>query len=417
MKRTITSLAILYVLLLAGFTAAIVAVHHIPRSAIEANLRRSVVTLVAEGTEKHVFTPEDAKLGNFTDCYMANVAYCANDSLPVRAALMAMRHRNLLDMPADTQGLIDGTVEPQLTSYGKYWHGYMLLYRPLLVFTDYQGMRMLNIILMATLTLIMLVLLWKRLSPAAALCMTISLYMMRFTAVPLSLCFSPCFIIMMVSMVLILTVGRLTRTLHAQILTFFAIGAFTAYFDFFTTPIITLGVPLIILMLYRMPERSMKTIVLLSAAWAVGYAGLWVSKWLITYLLLNYDLTASVTGGLVQHSPANTATSQTEIWIDIVKRWIYPNFHNIEKYVIFGIAGLMVWMSGIRKGQWRQSIWLLVVGCIVLVWQEATINHVYSHGHCTHRDYLVMWLAALLYLSQFIHVSKIKNHVQHLIKR
>ena len=88
MKKVLTATACLYVGLLVVCTALMIAVHTIPLAAIAPQLERSLATLEQEGMYPMRHTPlGGARLDNFTDCYMLNVAACADASRPVDAAM------------------------------------------------------------------------------------------------------------------------------------------------------------------------------------------------------------------------------------------------------------------------------------------------------------------------------------------
>jgi len=68
---------------------------------------------------------------------------------------------------------------------------------------------------------------------------------------------------------------------------FFVVGMAENFFDFLTYPIITLGIPLIVLLWIRAREEgadvadNLKLTVQTSASWGFGYALTWVAKWIL----------------------------------------------------------------------------------------------------------------------------------------
>jgi len=86
---------------------------------------------------------------------------------------------------------------------------------------------------------------------------------------------------------------------------FLVIGMLTAFFDLFTAPLITLGLPLLMLFLVResvQEEYGMRTGVVdtvkFGAIWAVGYASSWASKWFIGSAVIGLERAHQRAGGL-----------------------------------------------------------------------------------------------------------------------
>ena len=73
---------------------------------------------------------------------------------------------------------------------------------------------------------------------------------------------------------------------------FFVVGMMENFFDFLTYPIITLGIPLILLLWMRVRDEKtdLKDNLLFtiwsSISWGVGYALTWIAKWGITTVVL-----------------------------------------------------------------------------------------------------------------------------------
>ena len=84
----------------------------------------------------------------------------------------------------------------------------------------------------------------------------------------------------------------IARFRDGKLLAFFCIGALTAFFDFFNTPLLTWAFPLLALSLAERENfdslglvKTFKVLLILSLAWLLGYAGLWMSKWIVATLI------------------------------------------------------------------------------------------------------------------------------------
>lgn len=71
----------------------------------------------------------------------------------------------------------------------------------------------------------------------------------------------------------------------------------TAFFDYLTYPLVTLGGPLVFYLLLEDNKQSLKgnifKLLLLAFVWGFGYVGMWISKWIIASVVLNKNVIAS----------------------------------------------------------------------------------------------------------------------------
>ena len=151
MKKLLSSFLLLYILLLTLFTLLVIAVHMIPRSAIEPQVKSSAEIFSQEGV--YPYKPSlDGRVvvDNHTE--------------------RNYRYRDHIDITVSMRHLLDGHIAREPFEYGKYWHGYLVFLRPLLTLLDYGKIRVLNGIVLTILLVIALYLLARRLSVGIALC-------------------------------------------------------------------------------------------------------------------------------------------------------------------------------------------------------------------------------------------------------
>ena len=60
--------------------------------------------------------------------------------------------------------------------------------------------------------------------------------------------------------------------------------------DFLTTPILTLGFPLVVFIAVNKEKDRLKTLFTQSFIWLLGYASIWASKWLIGWILTGENI-------------------------------------------------------------------------------------------------------------------------------
>ena len=417
MRKLLTSILLLHIVMLALFTTLIIAVHMIPRSAIEPQVKSSTKIFTQEGVYpfKTSVDGRRVRVDNHTDCYMHNVAYCADDAHPVDAAMRNFRYRDNTDITVSMEHLVSGNLLNEPFEYGKYWHGYLVLLRPLLTVMDYGQIRMLNGIALGILLIIALVLLIRRLSFGIALCFMVALFMVHSGIIPWSLQFSTCYYITFVSMIALLGFRSLTATWHRSLLCFFAIGASTSFFDFLTTPMMTLGIPLTVMVLKDEKICKIRLILALCGAWFLGYGMMWVSKWIMAYLLVGYNPLNEASGSIKLQTVGNGGKPVWAFWqnlLDIfLNRWSFLTAKGLTRWGI--VAALAIPALIASKGRWalnRYSV-LLLIGLLTPLWYFVAARHSYTHFFITSRALLVCWFADLCFLYSNIDFKKLKSHV------
>src|SRR3990167_4386513 len=127
-----------YFVLLSIFLFSIILVCLIPSSLLKNNIGASLVTLKAEGTYPTAGFPlRPIVLDNFTDPVMLNTAYSVDSKQPFRSALTNIRHaatQDEINQIINLEGLYNNQAKVTF-GYERYWHGYLVFLRPMLVFS------------------------------------------------------------------------------------------------------------------------------------------------------------------------------------------------------------------------------------------------------------------------------------------
>lgn len=94
------------------------------------------------------------------------------------------------------------------------------------------------------------------------------------------------------------------------------VGLLTAYVDFLTFPLMSLGLPLVYL-LNRSYASKLKDKILrvlqCGIAWGIGYAGMWASKWVVASLLLRRNLIREAVEQVVYRSSSTPDVGEFSI--------------------------------------------------------------------------------------------------------
>ena len=408
----VRKLLLTYILLLFSFTALVLLVHLIPKSSIEKNVVESAILLKNEGAYKKFFGFKLFQLDNFTDACMLNIAYTADDKSPVDAAMMNYYHwdGNCFDMADNILQLHNGEIDKvPRESYGRYWQGYQVTLRPLLCFLNIHGIRLLNFLLLFILAIWCSVLLAKKVGSAVAWIFVASLLLINFPMVPYSMQFSTCFYLMFIGMIAVMTSPILTTGIDNIVATFFAIGGITVFLDFLTTPQLTLGFPLVVMLLMKSLNKGdekyklWQLVIIASMAWAFGYALLWASKWIIAYLLTGNNILADAMESAKLRS--SNQYKGMEMTIPNIISFIWTNIasRGLQWMVYGGLAVTLLvglFYYKMQKGLLvlKEYAWLLLVTMMVPVWFLLLRNHSIQHGWFTWRAGLLSLFSLTLYV-------------------
>lgn len=254
--------------------------------------------------------------------------------------------------------------------YSRYWLGFQCVLKPLLLKFDISQIRVINCAVMSVLVIISLILIACRISMSVALIYLMSLLAIFIPMVPLSLQFSTCFYIMLVSVIVLLAMPRARLTGDFLPVCFFIIGGVTAFLDFLTTPVLTLGIPLALALIYA-GENGRVSVGLCAGCiicWFLGYAGLWGEKWVLATLLTEDDVIGNA---------LTTAATRTSV---------YESVYPMRKLalILASVAILVLFVATDRYGRFAKSLrrkyrFLLIIAALPFVWYMALSQHSMQH--------------------------------------
>ena len=127
---------ITFILLIFVFLLLLTVTNFIPKQAFFKNFKVSV-SQVAEYETMNQKTPQLFKhyqLDYHTDAIMLDNAYFVDAEKPIKAALSCPSFGGSLDNLYSV--MMNPDIAPSKT-YSRYWHGYLIMLRPMLIFLDY----------------------------------------------------------------------------------------------------------------------------------------------------------------------------------------------------------------------------------------------------------------------------------------
>ncbi len=369
----------------------LVGVYCLPTERMEKNMRESVDIFYAEDNYPQLMEYKNSQLDNYTDGIMLLTASNPNHENIWHAAINAERYRTS-DTPAQTILDVygDGMEDPDNTYYARYWHGYLIFLKPLLMFFGYGQIREIMMFVQLGLFAVLLVLLAKR-----NIKLTIPLFLMWVFLNPvstmLSLQFNTVLSITFIAMLALLCADKykLIKNMYAWGIFFMTIGVMTSYFDLLTYPLLTLGAPLALWMVFKLSERissNLLNIVQLSFFWGIGYGGMWALKWIIGSLITGEN----VIGDAVEQVAYRTS-SVVEDTVVTISHLVHELQYSARQYTWILAMVLLAFyfvyrLIKTRKLDINLLISYFVISVFPMAWYLAMKNHSFGHHWFTYRE-------------------------------
>ncbi len=423
---------VVYIILIVLFVVSLTISSLFPSEWIKENVAKSANILESESNYKQVnvfYKGVAIPFDNYTDALMLNTAYSIDNARPLYSAFTARKNY----IPGETNTVIEETAgELQVPSgydkkdsvaelkdtvngrvlesfeYGRYWHGYLTIIRPLLIIFNIHTIRVIFIILFVVLAAILLYMIYKKINLITAVIFLIGLTYVEYFYIGFSLQGAFVFFIMMISAIIIL---KRYDKIKSFPFVFFMIGMFANFFDLLTAPILTLGIPMIIYFLLknREQELSIKEYILkiasLSIAWGIGYALAWLAKWALLDIIYHKDIFDEVFNQISYRSVGEGDISFLEV-LKLNYRYVIGGviISLIAIYIYTMVKGLSNYKLKIEPS--KKIIPLLVIALIPFVWYFVLQNHSYYHSYFTYRNLVLTLIGIPLCILPIIKFNK-----------
>lgn len=412
----------------------------LPTGRIHQNVMDATAVFLREGVDPHSIAENDASLGdNNTDAWMLLIAdyngkgvvndrvyEAASDLDRSQGGIKALLSRAFDGISyfygIEDSGLVGsdnimfvGEPEPDTVwLYPRYWHGWMLPLKLLLMIFSYSDIRLLLFIVHTFLLFAIILAFAKRERILTGIAFAAAVIAMFPTTYMISVDYSMCTLIMEMSMLALVAFNEwFDKKYGRYIVLFLIIGIATAYFDFLTFPTITLTFPMIIWIInvidsnrYNEAKVNIKGIIiefiLCGLMWAVGYFGMWASKWVICTIFTDPNMISDVIHQ-IRFRTSDTAEDVTITIGEVFAR----NFAKFN-YLPLEIMGVAVLLISLLPGKWKRPeqigivgvVLLIVVAIIPVIWLMLLSNHAYLHDHFTYRNLAGMFFAILVAIQE-----------------
>lgn len=280
-----------------------------------------------------------------------------------------------------SENILEAAMVP---SYARYWHGYVVFMRPLLNFIDYIYIQYLGFFL-HFIGLFCVYRYTRKLSPFLSKSLVLSFVLYGFITLWQSLPFYFVYFVTYISVVILIVCKK---EWYEYI--FFINGIVISFFDFLTAPLITLGIPLLIVY-SREKGISIKDIAIFSFIWGAGYACFWLAKPLIASFILNKNLFLD----FIQQAAFRIDGGKSYYFQELPIRWVacYLNGRIL-------ILMLPIILYFYKELHWKKDIGipLLLIALMPFAWVCALANHSAVHFWFTSRIFIISCFSFFVYI-------------------
>ena len=397
MKKIVLTIVVFLTIVLTGFLL-ICGVYLLPTDRVQLHVRESGTTLMAEGDYWWMIQGNPRTiLDNFTDSIMlATVAYQGEESLTDKAVnnyKVFMKDKSK-EESLQSCGLIPDELQNK-SDYARYWHGYMVVLKPLLMFFNISEIRQLNQFVVLCYIAVTCLLLYYHRRIQYVVPYLLGVCSLTPFTVANSMQNSTVFHTMSIAVIVLLVLWEREKFREKIWLFFLLTGMVTSYVDFLTYPVVSLAFPIIFYFILAQEDKLFSNagkLVLYSGMWSVGYVGMWASKWLLSSVLTGENYLTKALQKMDERS--GNMVGEVEInYRDVIEKMSgYMHGYLIGYLTVLFILICFIILFFVKK-RWNgyaMSLMFLILSGYPFVWWFGAKNHSYIHDMFTHRGWSVV---------------------------
>lgn len=417
--KNILKYIVTFILMIVVFCVLLTITSLIPREALTKKVKESSTILCNQGNSLIIFIDgRPTKFDNYTDSLMINTAYSIDNTTPFYSSMVARKNYikgktevvypdttgelkssskyKALNQVGDLRDTVNNdTVES--FEYSRYWHGYLIFLRPLLVLFNISQIRAILTVIYVILAAILLYKIYKKINLGTAIIFLCGLMICDYFYLGITLQGTPVFLITMISSILILS-----EKIKDKGIFFLIIGGLTNFFDFLTVPILTLGIPLLVYSLIQNKNKcNIKKLFLelfkYCVMWTIGYGGVWITKWLLLDLFYNKDIIQTVLEQFKYRS--SNKITQKEL-LNSIKFALKPISISFVITLVLLIIKLIKYKKSNNlkdvKFDFKEISVYLSIGLLAVLWILLLKQHFVQHIFFTYRNMTLISISVFL---------------------
>lgn len=403
MKNNIKNVTwpILYLIIAISLgTVLMIGVYHLPTERIVIHIEESADIYAFEGQRPN-WTPglKYGQLDNYTDSIMLRTAMYDDNNSAVYNAMMnpLFMSNKIKDQVKSLLALIHGEKIDTMYSIGypRYWHGYLVVLKPMLQFFNVSELRMINMMIQLLLMTGVIMLLSRRLGMAYGLAFGLTVGFLNPVAIAASFQYSDISYIVLFSFLVALLFEKKIEEKNLWGRLFMITGILVAFLDFLTYPFVTLGLLLALIVLLQSKSfiAHLIDIIKCSILWGMGYAGMWAGKWIVSSLLTGQNLIFNAVNQVKERTGGDTSmisgAEDAGVFKGIIKNieivWNSP----VKLMILLVVLGLILLLiTGTTKLIFdiNKIVPLLFVCVYPFIWYVVVENHSVIHPWMAYRE-------------------------------
>ena len=342
-------------------------------------------------------TYDTTKYDMYTDkIILSQISYYNHNVSLIENAMGAYRTD-----PGNFSQYLDGD-ESSIHDHPQYWHGNMVVYKPIFYFLDYNGFKILDLFLELALIIFVLKLMIDRNLKNFCIPLILSLFLIHVEVIGTSLQYSPMLYITLISIIILLKYKEYLFKDNRLFYYFLVIGMATSYFDLLTYPLVSFAIPMIFYLLIEEDKNNLKDnfvkIVLFAVVWAIGYIGMWGCKWIIGSIILKEDVISIGLNKIFFRMNPNSYGEFSRFDAIMKNVLIYKKrgyFVIFALTAVYYVKRIIPSRKNINKVNLKHSIPLLIMASSPFIWYFVCCNHSYIHYWFTYRELWIFFFAIL----------------------
>lgn len=395
-------------------TLLMILVYCLPTDRIRANVIHSVYMYSTENDFYDWATGKaGTRLDNFSDALMMNVASYEGTGNVVKDAM----NNAYIGYPGKSQtaalllsAVLGDTESDVVINYARYWHGYLVWLKPLMQFATKADIRMLSMYIQFILLTLLIIEIYKK--GKYRLLIPFAMTILSINPISMALCMQLGHVYYITLIGAIVLLKRKLYDTDKYWHVFLWIGISTAFLDLTTSPLVGLGINLVLLLALKDMswKQNLMRIISSSFSWGIGYVGMWSGKWIIGSILTKENVLKDAIETVIYRSHGDSmeeAQIDSSSAFDVV---MYNINQLMETPVVWVIAIaliaviLLIIMGKVKIKLNRTKIAALaIVATYPIAWYWLFRNHSAIHSFMTYRNLSITVFALMLILSYSIY--------------
>ena len=308
-------------------------------------------------------------------------------------------------------------VETGENIYPRYWHGYLTIVKPLLLFFTSEKLKVLNLYIQTLLAFLALILIYKRLGIYYTYSFALMIIIINPITTALAFQHTNVYVTMLLMVIIILLYNDKINKGNKYPYFFMLVGILTAYFDLLTYPLVPLGIGLVIYFamnkqtFVESPEKFVVLKLLNNClSWTFGYFGMWSGKIAMASLLTDQNVFQDAMQALIMrtshHSGSMSIGESITVFETIIinVRSLCQGPIKIIFLVTFIYLLYLILFKYKRKFTFNKITFIAMslIAALPLMWYAFLCNHSFAHTPFAYRELTITAFSILAFIVESI---------------